>query len=341
MPGARGAIHVVDPSNCTQVSTISSYEIPEDPTIRQQLLTSVFQAGVPAADSAGNVYYAVWARPGNPLALLSHFVKVTADGTVSSADYPALTSDPDQRPALNAAAAIDTNGTIYAISRGNNPIGGASNGWVLALDQGLNLLWMGSLRSDVTHIAQVNDNSSSTPVIGFDGRVFYGGWNSNGRSRGYLYSFSPSGDFLGYFDFGWDTTPGVYPNPNYPDSGPMYYLVEKDNHYSIPPPDGPYYMSSINPDTMSLECQYELVGREWCVNSVAIDRNGIVYGDGEDGFIYRIEGLFPDAAGMCNVSATRLFARQARDAAYTPTAMHPQTGKIITVNDRYLFVVGN
>jgi hypothetical protein len=76
VPGARGVMHVVNVDDCSQITTISFYDIPPDPDIRQQLLNTVFVAGVPAADANGNIFYPAWALSGNPLGLTSQLVEI-------------------------------------------------------------------------------------------------------------------------------------------------------------------------------------------------------------------------------------------------------------------------
>jgi hypothetical protein len=328
VPGARGVLHLVSPDDCTEFkgSPIAPYEIPEDELIRLQLLSTVFVAGVPSVDLKGNLYYPMLARFGAPLDLKNQFVKVDPSGGVSSVNYADLTGDSSQRPPLNGGAAIGPDGTIYIGS-----VGGP--GWLLALNPDLTLKWQGSMSADPGRAALLIDQSSSCPVVGPDGRVFYGGWNSNGQSQGYLYSFSPDGVFLGSFDFGWDTTPAVYPDP---DGDPAHYhLVQKYNRYA----ERRYYMVSLDPNTMSIECQWELVGREWCINAPAIDQTGAIYTNGEDGYLYRLTGMYP-VNGKCNPDRTRILLDQARDAAYTPLALAPD-GAIYTLNNGRLFAVGD
>lgn len=330
VPGARGVMHVVNPTDCSQITTISFYDIPPDPTIRQQLLNTVFVAGVPSADANGNVYYPVLVRAGAPLGLTSQFVEIAPDGTTTTAGYADLTGDATQRPPINSGAAIGSDGTIYT---GSVRQGGPSVGWLLALNPDLSLKWMSSMASDPSRVAQLIDQSSSCPVVGPDNRVFYGGWNGNQLSDGYLYSFGPDGTFLGSFDFGWDTTPAIFPDP---DGDPTHYhLVQKYNRYQ----DQRYYMVSLDPNTMSIECQWELVGREWCINAPAIDLNGTVYTNGEDGYLYALAGLYPTANG-CNPTMTRILLDQPRSAAYTPLSLGPD-GTVYTLNNGRMFAVGN
>jgi hypothetical protein len=322
-PGAYGAIHVLSPTDGSLLFDIASYDIPPDPNIRNQLRTTVFVSGVPTIADDGTLYYSVYALANNPLGLVSHLVQVTVDGTISSVSYAALTGDSQQRPPLNAAAAVAPDGTVYIGStRGNAP------GWLVAVNPDLSLKWMASTASDPNHQANLIDLSTSSPMVAPDGRIYYGGHNGNGLSQGYMYEFSPDGQFLAYFDFGWDTTPAIFPDP---DGDPThYYLVQKYNRYG----DGRYWVTALDPNTnpMTIVWQWELVGNEFCINAPAVDQTGAVYVLGEDGYLYRI------AWGAQNV--TRVFLDRAISAAYTPVSLGPD-GTVYALNNGKVFVVGS
>jgi outer membrane protein assembly factor BamB len=67
------------------------------------------------------------------------------------------------------------------------------------------------------------------------------------------------------------------------------------------------------------------------VNSVAVDRRGVVYVNSEDGHLYAI-----DQGGT---QRERIFLQLALGAAYTPLSLGAD-GKIYTQNAGHLFVVG-
>ena len=73
--------------------------------------------------------------------------------------------------------------------------------------------------------ARVFDLSSSTPVVAPDGSILYGAYTNYNYARGHLVKFSPDGTFAGSYDFGWDTTPAIYPHDG------TYSVIIKDNHY--------------------------------------------------------------------------------------------------------------
>lgn len=123
-------------------------------------------------------------------------------------------------------------------------------------------------------------------------------------------------------DFGWDTTPSIYCHDG------TFSLVTKNNHYSVGSyctddtfcpvrleaangqPEEAYFISQLSPDfeiewsyqaTNTQNCQRdpanEIVcvddgehprGFEWCVNSAAVDADGNVYVNSEDGYLYKL-----------------------------------------------------
>ena len=72
-------------------------------------------------------------------------------------------------------------------------------------------------------------------------------------------------------------------------------------------------------------------GFDWCVNAPAIDVNGTVFSNSEDGNLYEIDRN----GNLLN----RVFTQLAIGAAYTPLSIGPD-GKIYTQNDGRLFVTG-
>ena len=89
-----------------------------------------------------------------------------------------------------------------------------------------------------------------------------------------------------------------------------------------------YYQNNGN-----LKCRSDHPGGfEWCINAPAVDANGVIYANSEDGNLYVIN---PDGS-----LKQHLFLKLALGAAYTPLAIGGD-GKIYTENDGHLFVVGN
>jgi len=209
----------------------------------------------------------------------------------------------------------------------------------------------------------VSDSSSSSPVIAPDGSLLYGAYSRYNYAQGHLMRFDANGNYLGAFGFGWDYTPAIYSHNG------NWSMVVKDNHYSTgsycdddnfcPPdrtstnPDSPeeYLVSQLSPD-FSVEWSFQNTntqsctrnsddtlacvsdhpsGFEWCVNAPAVDADGTVFANSEDGNLYAI--------GQGGVLKQNIFQQLAIGAAYTPASLGGD-GKIYTQNAGHLFVVG-
>ena len=212
----------------------------------------------------------------------------------------------------------------------------------------------------------VVDDATSVPVVLPDGSILYGAQTIYPYLQGHLMKFSSSGEFLASYPFGWDDTPAVYPHDG------TYSIITKDNHYSgfgaycsFASPFCPRDRTASNPaspeaffitrlnsnlepewswqNTNTQSCTRDAQGQvscvsdhpagfEWCVNASAVDRNGNVFANSEDGGLYAIRpnGTLRD----------HLFLELAIGAAYTPLSIDNE-GRILTQNDGHLFVVGN
>ena len=274
-----------------------------------------------------------------------------------------------QRPQIDAAPAIGPDGAVYLVSRAHraerdnflvalNP--NLSLRWAASFKHllhdgcGVTLPMDGTDTGCSTTAAlgvdpdtndaptpRVNNQSTASPVVLPDGSVLYGALTLYNDFRGHLLKFDASGRFVTSYDFGWDVTPAVFPH------GATYSIVTKDNRYG----SGPYTLTqldaSLNPEWEFASFNTESCGRnpqgtvqcvndhpygfEWCVNSVAVDKGGVVYANSEDGNLYAINpgGTFRD----------RLFLNLALGAAYTPLSLD-DAGHIYTQNNGSLYVVG-
>jgi len=273
-----------------------------------------------------------------------------------------------QRPGINISPAIAKDGTIYTLSTAhlNNRYA-----YLIAVNPDLTPKWTASLRGrlndgcGVTIPYSLNggcrpgttpgydnetndwpagrliDQSSATPVVAPDGSILFGAYTSYNGSRGHLMHFDSTGQFLNFYDFGWDTTPAIWKHDG------TYSVILKDNHYDT----GIYFITQLRPD-MTVEWQFkstntqlcarngdgtisctatDKIGFEWCINAPAVDKNGTVYVNSEDGNLYVI--------GQGGVQRQNLFLNFALGAAYTPLALG-HDGRIYTQNVGRLFVVG-
>jgi len=210
----------------------------------------------------------------------------------------------------------------------------------------------------------VIDSTSASPTVAPDGSVLYGTYSRYNYAQGHLVHFDANGKYLGAFGFGWDITPAIYSHDG------TWSIVVKDNHYgglgsyceveSICPTDRTstnpaspeaYFLTQLNggmgvewsfQNTNSQSCSRNADGTiscvsdhpfgfEWCVNAPAVDANGLVYANSEDGNLYAI--------GQGGVLKENIFQQLAIGAAYTPASFDSQ-GRIYTQNDGHLFVVG-
>lgn len=210
---------------------------------------------------------------------------------------------------------------------------------------------------------QILDDSSASPVVAPDGSILFGVFTRYDWAQGHLMKFAPDGTYLGAFQFGWDTTPGIRVHDG------TWSIVTKENHYNLgsycfderycpfdrtaASPGSPeaYFITQLDRDlnvewrwqsTNPLSCTREDGGQvscvsdhphgfEFCVNAPAIDRQGNVYDNSEDGNLYVVR---PDGT-----LREHLFLDLALGAAYTPVSIGGD-GRIYTQNDGHLFVVG-
>ena len=213
---------------------------------------------------------------------------------------------------------------------------------------------------------RVLDDSSASPTVAPDGSVFYGAYSRYNYAQGHLMHFSSTGAYLGAYRFGWDLTAGISPHGN------SYSVVIKDNQYgevgsycdveAVCPSDRTiansggypeaYFITQLNQNlnvqwrfqnTNQFSCSRQPDGSvtcvsdhpngfEWCVNAMAIDANGVVFANSEDGNLF---ALNPDGT-----LKQKIFQQLALGAAYTPASIG-NDGKIYSQNAGHLFVAGN
>jgi outer membrane protein assembly factor BamB len=304
------------------------------------LSANIFVSGPLTLDAAGNLYYNALAldmvSPWSADTRGGWLVKITSEGQVRESVYSKLVPDAPrmcfgfpcgmQRPGINVAPALSPDGkTLYTVSRAHFFPNAAYLVAVNADD--LTTRW-DELLFGLTGpgaIMFVIDQASSSPSVAADGSIFFGAL-SGGPS--YMMKFSPAGRYLTAFHFGWDTTPAVYAHDG------TYSLILKNNSNA----GGPYYITQLNADLVpewsfrdkTVDTNHPK-GYEWCVNAPAVDANGTVYANSEDGYVYVI--------GQGGKFKGRIFLRAVVQAAYTPLAIGPD-GKIYAENDGDMFVVG-
>jgi outer membrane protein assembly factor BamB len=193
---------------------------------------------------------------------------------------------------------------------------------------------------------RVVDISTSSPVVAPDGSILYGAFSLYNDAQGHLMHFSADGTYLGAYQFGWDITPAIYEHDG------TWSAVLKENHYGgVVHPTPAYFITQLSPsfavewqtrNTTTVACgrapdgsvgcvPVQPAGFEWCVNAPAIDANGIVYVNSEDGFLYAI------AQG--GAIRQKIFLQLALGAGYTPLSIG-RDGRIYAQNAGHLFVIG-
>ncbi|HKQ07699.1 MAG TPA: hypothetical protein VJ464_21410 [Blastocatellia bacterium] len=286
-PGFGGTVYKLNRANGSVVARYNPFGNNVD--------ANTYVAGPLTADSAGNVYYnAIKLANNNPWGkdvVGAWLVKIAANGTISKVAFSALTPgapaatdqckvqfansqlpwppSPDavpttincgsQRPGINVAPAVASDGTIYTISRTHFA---TRYGYLVAVNPDLTLKWSASLRDHLNdgcgvpvslggqlppngapggcrvgaHLGvdpgtnesgpgRVLDDSTSSPVVAPDGSVYYGAYTLYNYAQGHMMHFDAAGNFLNAFRFGWDITPGIYAHDG------TYSVITKDNHY--------------------------------------------------------------------------------------------------------------
>ncbi len=336
VPGASGSVYQLNEADGSIVARYAPFGTKDPHT---------FVSGPLTLDSSGNLYYnAIRLNGTNPWTSNvggAWLVKVSAQGQIQTVSYSTLVPDAQttcrqdlpcgsQRPGINVAPAISSDGqTIFTASRAQFF---ENINYMVAVNSDLTPQWDISMKGLVGPGVPVYlvDQASSTPSVAPDGSVLFGVTGDDG-GRGALLKFSASGEYLGNFNFGWDSTPAIYP------TGDTYSVIVKDNYYSN---NGPYYIAELAADLSTTEWLFQNMtfnsghpdGYEWCVNAPAVDANGTVYVNSEDGNAYVIN---PDGT-----EKGQLFLQSAIGAAYTPIAVGFD-GKIYTENDGDMFVIGN
>jgi hypothetical protein len=303
---------------------------------------------------------------------------------------PATEPCGSQRPGVNLAPAMAADGTIYTASRAHFD---ERVTYLIAVNPNLTVKWAASMQNRlndgcgngpgfIVPIGPTNsspnacrvgtnsgvdpttnapgsgsliDQASSSPTVLPDDSIVLGTTTDYNGARGHLLHFDNNGNFLNAYDFGWDSTPGVYAH------GSTFSIVIKDNHYNTnglycsansptcqPLPPGPYYITQLDPN-LNIEWQFQSTtidnthpnGYEWCINMPAIDSDGNVFVNSEDGNIYVLLQPQPvPPSKIITQPGGKLFLDVALGAAYTPLAIGPD-GKLYTQNNGHLIVVGN
>lgn len=314
-------------------------------------------------DAQGSVYFGVRALSGNPQNIQSGLAVVDAGGAGRFVSASAATGGLATQIALNCAPALTADGTLlYVAMRGSS----SSPAWLVAISTAdLSTQAIAPLIDPASGLAAfVSSDGTASPMVGPDGRVYYGVLENPFGShsvRGWLLQFDaalvPSG---APGSFGWDDTPSIVPLtcvPSYAGAAP-YLLMTKYNYYAgLGSGDGTNRLAVIDPDATQIDPYsgetvmqdvltilgptpdadqlpaYPNAVREWCINTAAVDpfTNAVLAGS-EDGKLYRWD--LTTNSFTENVTLTAGLGE-----AYTPTVVGPD-GRVYAINNATLFAVG-
>lgn len=315
------------------------------------------------ADAQGNLFFGFQVTGTNPLGLVSGIARVAPNGTGTWVGVAAAAGDPTiVKPVLNCAPALSIDGATVYIAANRGATGTTQNGVLLALDS-TTLATRASVALIDPYLggpARLSDDGTATPVVGPDGRVFYGVLErtfGTHNARGWLLQFDAALNPVGVpGSFGWDVSPSVIPAsmvPSYTGTS-TYLLAQKYNNYvGVGTGTGLNQLAILDPDASqadailpSMQVMREVltilgptldVGsttarREWCINTMAADptRKSIL-ANNEDGILYRW-----DLATNSLSQGIRLNAGLGQ--AYTPTLVGADGG-VYAISNATLYAI--
>jgi hypothetical protein len=361
-PGAGGTVYYRDsPDSATGASGqlafygLSAYQA------NAATFNSTVQISTPiTADRFGNIFFGFVVSGSNPASLSSGLARIGINGQGSWVSAGTLTGNQRFQIPLNCAPALNAAGNLLYIAVSN---GGNSSGYLVEVNPTtLTPINKVELKDPETNSdATILDDSSAAPMIGPDGDVYYGVFETSccsNHDRGWLLHFNSTlATEKTPGAFGWDTTPTVVTKtlvPSYTGTSP-YLVLTKYNNYFETGGNGQNYVAITDPNAAMtdpvtgvpvMKVVIEQLGptvetgsappnarREWCINSAAIDpttKSAIV--NSEDGVNYRWDLV-------SNTLSQSIRLTPGVSEAYTPTVIGPD-GTIYAINDATLFAIG-
>lgn len=316
-PGAGGKLAVradADAANSTLASHVF-YGVAVYNANSAAFDGSVFINTPLTADAQGNIFFGFQVTGTNPAGLVSGIARVSPDGTGTWVGAATAAGDPSiQKPAMNCAPALSNDGSTVYIAVNTT----AETGFLLALDSvTLATRAKVALIDPNSHTAaRVDDDGTATPVVGPDGRVFYGVLEAQfptHNARGWLLQFDALLNPAGVpGSFGWDVSPSVIPAsmvPSYTGTSTYLLALKYNNYEGAGTGDGLNRLAVLDPRASqadpivpSVQVMREVLTilgptldgnsptarREWCINTMAADplRKSIL-ANNEDGILYR------------------------------------------------------
>lgn len=271
------------------------------------------------ADANGNIFFGFQVTAANPAGLVSGIARVAPDGTGSWISAATAAGDSTvQKPVTNCAPALSLDGTTVYIAVNRGSTNATQTGFLLALDSTTLATRAKVALTDPNSLtpARLSDDGTASPVVGPDGRVFYGVLEAQfptHNARGWLLQFDALLNPVGFpGSFGWDVSPSIIPAsmvPSYAGSS-TYLLAQKYNNYNgVGTGDGLNRLAVLDPRTSqadpivaSVQVMREVLTilgptpdgnatmarREWCINTMVADPlRRSVLANNEDGVLYR------------------------------------------------------
>jgi hypothetical protein len=307
----------------------------------------------------GSIYFGFAVLGGNSANLTSGLAKIDKDGNGSWISAATLSGDNAvNQVKYNCAPGLDAKSQNLYITTNTGSFG---RGYLTRVDPST-MTVLGRVRlldprngSD----ASIDNEGTSSPLVGPDGDVYQGTLPPNNHCRGILLHFSKDltqTKIPGAF--GWDDTPSVV--PSYMVGGytgtSSYLLFCKYNNYAgcggtganrvaVVDPNASETDTILNMPTMKVadsvlsptpDSEFPTTPgavREWCVNSAAIDvPKSCVIVSAEDGVLYRWNLQTHSITESIRLTP-------GIGEAYTPTAIGPD-GRIYAMSNAILFAVG-
>ncbi|HEY0116680.1 MAG TPA: hypothetical protein VGB54_13270, partial [Allosphingosinicella sp.] len=290
--------------------------------------------------------------------------RVAPDGTGTWVSAAAASSDNSiQKPAMNCAPALSLDHSILYIAVNRPSVaGGTQTGYLLALNSTTlaTRARVALIDPNLNTGARISDDGTSSPVIGPDGRVFYGVLEAQfptHNARGWLLQFDTLLNPVGVpGSFGWDVSPSVIPAsmvPSYNGTS-TYLLAQKYNNYrGVGTGDGLNRLAVLDPKASqadpivpsvqvmrevmtiigpTLDAGSPTARREWCINTMAADpARKSMLANNEDGVLYRWDLT-------TNTLSQNVRLNAGLGQAYTPTLVGADGG-VYAISNGILYAV--
>jgi hypothetical protein len=264
---------------------------------------------------------------------------------------------------MNCAPALSIDGsTVYIAVNVALASGVVQRGYLLALDSTTlaTKAKVALIDPNQNVPARISDDGTATPVVGPDGRVFYGVLEATyptHNARGWLLQFDAMLNPAGVpGSFGWDVSPSIVSAlmvPSY--TGPSNYLlaVKYNNYLGVGTGDGLNRLAVIDPRASqadpivpSVSVMKEVLTilgptldagtttgrREWCINTMAVDtQRKSVLANNEDGILYRWDLT-------TNTLSQNIRLNAGLGQAYTPTSVGAD-GAVYAISNALLYSI--